>query len=340
MFAYLVAFFGSVLGASFPKRFAIILIPLVAVYLLFLVGFRDGIGTDWDTYLTIYYQLQEVGLSPVVTDIGYGILNIVSGELGWGIYFVNVVCALILMVGVVRYAFWCRNLGFAFFIAVPYLVIVVGMGYTRQSAAIGLLLIALPFLYEGRRILFAVFVIIAALFHSPAIIFIIFLLFLQNRRTVLLGMVSVGVALLVLAILFGGVLLSRVALYTDGEMESKGAYLRLLVLLVSALIFMLSARFYRDALSIYEFRVLFLASLGAFFLFVLGLLYSTIADRYAIYLYFLQISVYSFLPFRRVMRVFGYGAVATGYTTLFFVWLLYSPYSLEYWLPYSNILLR
>ena len=218
--------------------------------------------------------------------------------------------------------------------------IVVGMGYTRQSIALGIILYALPYLYQGKKWVFGVSIVFAALFHSPAIIFLALLLFLQNRRAFVFGFSSLAVLIVLGSILFSDVLLGRVDLYTGGELESKGAYVRLAVLLSAALLLLGRRRFYKEVFAPDCYKVLMASALAALALVILGMKFSTIADRYGVYLYYLQMSVFSRLPFQGGQVNFGYFFVVALHALMFAIWLFGSPYATDFWVPYRNILVN
>lgn len=78
------------------------------------------------------------------------------------------VCAAIFVIGLAKFALRQPN-PWLVLIAVPYLIIVVAMGYTRQAAAIGLVMWGLATFDRGRVRQFAVAVLAAVTFHFTAI---------------------------------------------------------------------------------------------------------------------------------------------------------------------------
>lgn len=129
-----------------------ILLLLVALYTL-IIGFRHQVGGDWENYLIIYNQAGVLGFFEFLsfTEPGYALVNWISYKIGGGIYLVNLVCGALFMYGLWKFCSREPNPILAFLIAVPYLVIVVAMGYTRQSVAIGLVLLAMYFFFEKKN---------------------------------------------------------------------------------------------------------------------------------------------------------------------------------------------
>ena len=136
-------------------------IPWVTVGLLcfLMIGLRYKVGGDWDNYLTYldHARPREFSIGDTLQTAwgnatGYMLLSWIVIQLGMGIYAVNIVCAAIFTVGLMKY---CRNQPMpwvALAAAVPYMVYGVAMGYTRQSVAIGFFLWGLSFLREGKEL--------------------------------------------------------------------------------------------------------------------------------------------------------------------------------------------
>ena len=146
------------------------LLGLVALTVM--IGFRYRVGGDWGAYFDYLQLARQMDILETLRrdDPGYRLLNEIGLLTGWDMVFVNTVSGLIFSIGLLAF---CRSLPrpwLALAVAVPYLVIVVSMGYTRQSIAIGLVMLGLVALGRRRAVLFIVWTLIAALFHRSAII--------------------------------------------------------------------------------------------------------------------------------------------------------------------------
>ncbi|MBN8500764.1 MAG: EpsG family protein [Sphingomonadales bacterium] len=137
-----------------------------------LAGLRFEVGGDWATYNTIYEDIRTDTLAYALQNYDplFAIVAWISAKFGMGIYLVNGVCAYLLIFGVVQVAMRLREPWLALTIAVPYLLIVVGMGYVRQGAAIGLILMAIASFDRSRPIRTVAFLILAIGFHSSSIV--------------------------------------------------------------------------------------------------------------------------------------------------------------------------
>ena len=87
-------------------------------------------------------------------------------------------------------------------VAVPYILVVLSMGYTRQAAALGLICWALLAIQDRRSWLFLILIVVAATFHKSAVVAMPLYLFTLQRIKfrhwmLLAAMLSVVVAVLV-----------------------------------------------------------------------------------------------------------------------------------------------
>ena len=116
---------------------------LYGALLILIIGLRHEVGGDWSNYIENYAGLESLSFSNalqqpmVVQDLGYGVVYWFSLNYLNGIYATNLVCAAIFVAGLLRV---CKNMPLpwlALAVSIPYLVIVVATGYTRQAAANG-----------------------------------------------------------------------------------------------------------------------------------------------------------------------------------------------------------
>ena len=155
--------------------------------LLFLVGLRHEVGGDWDQYLSILDSLRNLNefdtniINSLLGDPGYQLIMHISLTIGAGIYGVNLLCAIIFLSGLFFFASQLPKPMLAIAVAFPYLILIVGMGYTRQSAGIGLVMASLIYFIRQENLKFILLVIAGALLHKSAIIFL-GLMFFNNRK--------------------------------------------------------------------------------------------------------------------------------------------------------------
>ena len=161
-FLLLVPTLGAVLAAGnlgprsnnkAPAKSSSLALGLFACLLVMVVGFRHEVGADWSNYFKpLITALEQTWFEGIRSggDPAYGLLTWIAANFGGGIYLVNLVCAIVFVAGLLVFARNTPQPWLAMCVAVPYLVIVVSMGYTRQSVAIGLAMLGLVTLNHGK----------------------------------------------------------------------------------------------------------------------------------------------------------------------------------------------
>ncbi len=314
----------------------------VAVGLVFIlaIGFREQVGGDWSNYLRHYYLAVGVPLNQAVgSDPGYKLLNWVMAKWDWQVYGVNTVCGTIFILGLFIY---CRQLPvpwLGFSVAVPYLVVVIAMGYTRQSVALGFFFLALADIERGYLLRYIVWMALGATFHKSAVLLVPLGILLYRA-----GWLWRSIAIAATAYGLWDLLLEEYQdhlwqEYVDEQMESEGARIRVLMNLVPSLLLLWYAKRWKKLFPAYD--IWFWLSIAALASVVLVGFATTAVDRISLYFTPLQIAVFARLPVlarnQLSPQLVRFGIVA-GYAAVLFVWLNYATHAL-YWLPYRNILL-
>src|SRR5687767_8444536 len=157
---------------------------LGGILIFIMIGFRYEVGADWQTYQFIFAYAGRASLERAVSigDPGYQLLNWSVQELGGEIVWVNVVCAFLLVWGLFRLARTQPDPWLAVLVAIPYMLIVAS-GYTRQAAALGIVMAGLSSLGRGGSLLrFVIYVAVAATFHRTAIAVLPLIIFSRPRN--------------------------------------------------------------------------------------------------------------------------------------------------------------
>jgi hypothetical protein len=332
---------GALLGSGRTIRGRASLLFLTAlVVTVLMIGFRFKVGGDWGNYQGIYAHIGSIGLRAALSlansDPGYSFLNWVGQALGLKIWFVNLVCATIFVWGMYKLAMQQPNPWIFMLAAAPYGLVVVGMGYTRQSVAIGLCAAALASFRLHRTKGAAVYVAISALFHKSSILMLP-LIALADRHTRFVNIVLGGaLAALLYYFLLGASSDRLFENYVGAALESKGAGVRLLMTVVPALLFLpLQRRFGFDETELPLWRILSYAALSSAIA-VLLVPSSTAVDRVALYLIPFQAVIMSRLPWvvSRLPRDIAATSIIAAYSAaVLFVWLNFAV-NAPAWLPY------
>ena len=331
----------------------------LGIFFVLIIGLRFEVGVDWPNlihnfkYAHVGIKTTELSLSDSFHNgaLGYGIMSWIIANLGGEIYAVHLIIAITFMSGLIAFCRRQPNPWLALVVAIPILVIIIGMNYNRQAIAIGFIFFALISLMDGKIWRFAVFVLLGGLFHATAVIFICLGVVLGKidfhryksdaitrilkRIWTLTWIVAVGFTLYYFILKDN---LEVLLIYYFGiKMTSSGALLRVLMNVVPAVIFLLFHK--RLQLTIIEKRISFwmaLASIGCLFAFPFSPSSSAI-DRVAMYLIPIQLVVYSRLPLlftpgfsMQTVKVF----IILGYALTQFVFLNYGSFAFG-WLPYK-----
>ena len=309
-----------------------------------MMGLRFQVGADWYNYLDNYDLVQFLTLdqSWATFDIGYSTLVYVATRLEVGIWFVNLICGLVMTLGVVRFCSRQRNPALTFLVAVPYLIIVVGMGYTRQGVAIGIVLAGLADAGRQSSVKLVLFILAAALFHRTALLVLPLALAPLVRRNLLQAILGVLASLVLFALLLQRSTDQLIATYITDDYESSGAVVRVAMNVVPAMLALALRR--RLGFNAYErdmWTVFALLAL-AIFPIVLTANFTTAIDRLALFLIPLQLAVLPRLPYAVAGGRSGNAAlmlaVCAYSAAVQLIWLVYATHA-TYWVPYRMVIL-
>ena len=312
---------------------------VIGMIITIMIGFRFHVGGDWGSYVNLQQLTAMVGLTHAIGhgDPGYVAINWITAQFGWPIWTVNLFCGTIFTVGLTAFCRDQPNPGLAFAVAVPYLVIVVAMGYTRQSVAIGFAMLAMLEVPRGNLVRFGLWMLAAAAFHKTAVVLVPIIALSMSRRPLIMAAWG-GVLTLALFWMFLSSDLDRLMYgYVDSTYDSQGAAIRLSMTVVPAVIFLIKRHSFGISRAEYGlWRNLSFAAFGLLAAFLL-LNSSTVVDSLALYLLPLQMFVFGRMP-----RLFGGGTanrmmillVLVYSASVQFVWLTYAS-NARSWVPYQ-----
>jgi hypothetical protein len=307
------------------------------VALIVVVGLRFEVGGDWGPYLTKFRAAVGVNLLDAVKinrDPAYWFFNWLLANADLGVWAQNLLCACLSVGGIVALARRQPQPWLALAVAVPYILVVVAMGYTRQAAALGLGCLALLAVQDRRPWRFMLLVVAAAAFHKSAVVLMPLYLFTLPRIKFRHWLLLAAMLLLIIVVLVSETFEAQWHSYVVKQKESEGAVIRVAMNLPPVLLLLFRRRKLGfDDPTLRHWLWMAWASLAAV---VLVRYASTAVDRLALYLLPLQMVVYARV-FRvsrlRLTRSALSAAVLLLYAAVLFVWLNYSRHA-DSWIPY------
>jgi hypothetical protein len=305
-----------------------------------LIGFRWRTGGDWDNYDRMVEQALWAP-KPLTwfSDPGFTLLTAYAARSRIGVLLITVVSGVLMAVTLTVFSLRQPRPWLCLAVAVPYLVVVMGMGYIRQGMAISLLMMGLGSLRHGNMLRYSAWVFAGSLFHSTAIVLLPLGILVSNRNIVVRGVLVAAVGVVLVYAIYSARADLYVTNYVDAAMTSSGAAIRLVMTaLPGALLLRFRDRFALSDSERSVWTALSLAAIG-----VLGLLLaipsSTVVDRMGLYLLPLQCFVCSRLPGAfaadRIGEIILSAVILALYAAAFFIWLNYAV-NVEYWLPYRS----
>lgn len=315
---------------------------LVTMFFIFIfIGFRYKVGADWGSYLEIYEKYTDIEVADVLTskEVGYNILNYYGNLLGYNdTIFVNIICALFVIFFFSAFALNIRKYWLALLVYFPYHILVVSTGYTRQSVAIAISLLAFYFLLKNRAFFFLLLCFFASLFHISVIILVVFYLltwFLPFKQRNFIFYLC-----LIMSVFFLYTILNIYAyqmyenIYLQNEVSSKGVFFRWSNHVIPLFIYYKIRKYMVDWI---ERAVMDSLCVAIFFILFVGFLFSTISDRFNLYLVFFDVYVlfYAYCIFSSKNRMLLVFILSFYYTCFIIAWFSLGDYASS-WVPYSN----
>lgn len=316
---------------------------LVGFVFVLIIGTRL-MGGDMGNYMRHFNDTKGLSLIGALQafsrgDPGYQFINWLFNDFESGFYAANTVFAAIFTFGLIKLSREQINPWIALSTAVPYLVIVVAMGYTRQSVAIGLFMLAITYLRQGKLKTYIAWIFLAAMFHKTAILMLPLGFFIYGGKGWILRI------LMLIPIMYGGWTLLLADQqeqmwknYVDAEMQSQGAMIRVIMNFLPALLLLIYRKKWKKSFDDYTFWLWI--AMGSLLSIGLVSLASTAVDRISLYFIPIQMVVFARLPYlasRLIAPQFTKVLIVLGYATVLFIWLNFAHHSYM-WLPYKNIL--
>jgi hypothetical protein len=312
--------------------------------LVLFVGFRYEVGGDWNSYLTYFHNTGIKSFFDLLKEknFAYSFLSWISIQGNLPIMIVNLLCALIALGGLWFFV-TTFSLGYlGLLMSYPYFIVVVSMGYTRQSVSIGLMMAGISFLKKQKNILATLCFFMMPLFHLASFIPLMALsVWLLYQFRCYKTLFILGCGSLTGLFLFSESLLPLINHYNPFSSsgfvyQSLGSIPRATFTAFFALLFITQfssiKNLFQNRLSSSLFYGLSLLSLLNFFS---SFIFSTFSDRTGLFFLPLVILVPSYLAhlWLHQRKKILTASVFLNFLYLTF-WFYFSSYAQNSWLPY------
>lgn len=314
-------------------------INLFFVITFLMVGLRSGVGGDWDAY-SEYLRIANTmsfleNLS--ASEPGFMLVNWAAGSIGFGVTSVNVVAGGLFTFGLYAFCKQQPSPALALLVTTPYLIIIVAMGYTRQSMALGFFLYALA-IWSPKNLFRCSFILLLSIqFHKSSIILLFFLLFLvvkRDRAALYFILLSILFLVAILTVLDSPNLTTQVNAYVvNPSYESAGATVRLLLSVIPSILLLI---FRKQFLIFDDFRIWEAFAVFNLLLFAMVFNYSFLVDRVGVYFSLIQPVFYSRavgLILCRRRQAWFVMTVICLYGAALYTWLNFGAHA-PFWVPY------
>tara|TARA_R110002049_G_scaffold241333_3_gene415184 strand:- start:595 stop:1668 length:1074 start_codon:yes stop_codon:yes gene_type:complete len=315
---------------------------LVFFGLFLFCAFRYEVGCDWSGYYYQYLRAGDLGLEQVFSGREPIWWLILSAQRYFDLPYpwANVAASLVFFAGLHVLARRQPDPLAFLILAFPILIVNMPMSGIRQGAAIGMLCVAISAYIDRRVFSFMFWVVVAAGFHSSAMIFLLLAPMVSGKKITSLRIVMTALlAIPGIFFLIGGdaadVAIDR---YVHSEVDALGALFRVTMLLLSGLFFFMFLRKPWRQTSPQDLSLVTIGAVGMVGLAALLPVSTVIADRIAYYFIPIQLMIFARIPYLPISRNRAlYVALPyVGLLLVFTVWTLNSGLFQQCYLPYQS----
>lgn len=314
---------------------------LVLFGLFVFSAFRYEVGCDWTGYYFQYMNAADLdwnSIRSIREPVWWAILAWINAS-GLPYPVANIVSSAVFFIGIHILARRQPD-PLAFLVLLfPILIINMPMSGIRQGAAIGLICIAFASFIDRRPFSFAIWVTLAAGFHTSSAIFMLLLPLATGRytrkRLLLAAVLSLPGVLFLASSEAAEVAASR---YMDSGVDAAGAMFRVGILGMSSLYFFLFLRKKWLRTWPQDYSLASIGAIGMALALLLLPISSVVGDRFGYYLIPIQTMIFArlpFLPFRKNAALHA-ALPYIGLLIVFTVWSQLSWHFRQCYIPYQT----
>ena len=318
---------------------------LLIVFFTLLIGLRYEVGCDWTQYQEIFNYFQDgIVESWARLEPAYYTLNSIFSNFEFGIYLINTVCAFIFSYCLIKFCNSLPRPWLGLCVAFPYFIMVVAMGYTRQSVSIALFLLAILVLEKGQFYKSIFYILLGMAFHRSGGFFLFAPLIYTFQGTRFNNLLRILIIIPLGYYFIDEFIISRFDIFVIGylntNLSSSGSLIRILLCVIPSLVFIFNLNKFKIS-TIYKKIFLVISLMSCFSLFALTFFpSSTAVDRAALNFLPIQILVASHLPDTGILKFGKFTWKFLIVLSVFFVlsiWLLFATHA-NCWIPFKNII--
>lgn len=309
-------------------------------FLLIFIGFRYEIGGDWQIYNKFFFDIgrgdTDLNLRELI-DYGltYTFINKIAYYLGIQFIGVNFIFALIFMHSLSNFIKDTNNRWLALAISFPIIIVVLGMGYTRQGLAFAFSLYLIRSLENKNFSLSVIYLILASLSHATALILTLYIFlytFYYKKYFHLIILISIPTFFV---LFFFDKFYHLLYFYvgTGQHLLAIGSIPRSLLLVLTAVLFLFLKNKYLDMSSYQLFFYKWISYL-IMIIFPFSIITTVAADRLMLYLYSLKLALVSFAKLKNVKINTIIFILVSIYFFYLIVWIFFGTNSFS-WIPYN-----
>ena len=329
------------LSEIFNKKIVKFIIKLYLILLCIFIGFRHGVGGDFYSYsLNLPNKLSILGDLNLLNHI----LSVISSLSNFDIYLYNFICSLLICFSLYKLSKLFEFKSQIFIISFPILIIIVAMGFTKQSASAAFLILSITYFIREKKFLSFFMMFIGSLFHIALIpFFIIYLkVIINNFKKNIYLFLTLIFLLIVFVIIYYELFQNYIFAYLidDSKPTSQGALVRIFISLYTSLIYIYFRKQIINYNKNYYILDYFVFYSFLFFIILMFSNFATLVDRLNLYLVIFQVILYSViveLNKKHFILIFFY--IFLIYGLILITWFLFANHSFA-WIPYGNILFK
>lgn len=338
MYFYLIIYAALAFAALIHNKRSPIYLSLMALFLVWFMGFRFETGCDYFGYLHRWNTFAITSLTQTIQQDEFGLILLMAAAKVGGLNFIwfNVIVSVILVACYLRFAIRHISVNFIFALLFPVVILQLGMSGTRQAIACAFLLLSLNAFVNKSTFYTGFWILVGMLFHASVIIFLP-IVFLVNRN---IDTLRIGSALVIIGPLAGLLISSRVDVYEsrylDSAMISGGAIFRYLLVFSSVPFFFVFRKkiqsMYPDVFPLLKLGALLIVSLAP-----LIIVSSVALHRLNYYVVPFSILIWTYLiPTVFNRQQIGRALPLSAYGAYIFLWFLFSSHAEICYIPYQN----